>query len=171
MDLRSENVNNGGKLRVFDRDSRLILAHEGTLERFTGDGMMIFFNDPFEVPDPEERAVRMAAAMRTAAVSLRERWDRFGGGLGVGIGIASGYATLGLIGFEGRWDYAAIGTVTNQAAHLCAAAGAGQILVSDRVLSRVERLVEAAPIGELALKGFRRPIRTHNVLGIDDGGP
>jgi adenylate cyclase len=148
---------------------RLVLEHEGTLERFTGDGIMIFFNDPMEIPDPEERAVRMAAGMRTAVESLCRRWDRLGRGLGVGIGIASGYATLGLIGFEGRWDYAAIGTVTNQAARLCAAAGDGQILISDRVLSRVEKLVEAAPIGELTLKGFHHPIRTYNVLDVSDG--
>jgi len=148
---------------------RLVLEHEGTLERFTGDGIMIFFNDPVEIPDPEERAVRMAAGMRNAVESLCERWARLGRELGVGIGIASGYATLGLIGFEGRWDYAAIGTVTNQAARLCAAAGDGQILISDRVLSRVEKLVEATPIGELSLKGFHHPIRTHNVLGVSDG--
>lgn len=88
----------------------------------------------------------------------------------MGVGIASGYATLGLIGFEGRWDYAAIGTVTNQAARLCGAAGNGQILISDRVLSRIERMVEVASVGELTLKGFQRPIRTHNVLGVSPLG-
>jgi len=106
--------------------------------------------------------------MRTAMKSLREGWDRLGSELGVGIGIASGYATLGVIGFPGRWDYAAIGTVANQAARLCSAAADGQILISDRVLSRVEDLTEATSVGELTLKGLHRPIRTHDVLGIND---
>jgi class 3 adenylate cyclase len=130
---------------------------------------MIFFNDPVEVPNPEERAVRMAARMRITAESLRGRWKRLGADLGVGIGIASGFATVGLIGFEGRWDYAAIGTVTNQAARLCDAAKDGQILLCDRVLRCVESLVESAPLGELVLKGFHRPIQTHQLLGIADG--
>jgi adenylate cyclase len=156
-------------LRDYHREmGRLVLEHDGTLERFTGDGIMIFFNDPMEIPDPEERAVRMAARMRDAVESLCPHWHRLGRPLGVGIGVASGYATLGLIGFEGRWDYAAIGTVTNQAARLCAAAGEGQILISERVLSRVEKLVETEPIGELTLKGFHHPIRTYNVLGLGD---
>jgi adenylate cyclase len=104
--------------------------------------------------------------MRRAAEGLRTRWDRLGSEMGVGIGIASGYATLGLIGFEGRWDYAAIGTVTNQAARLCGAAGDGQILISDRILSRVEGLVRTTPVGDLELKGLRRPIRTHELLEV-----
>jgi len=145
---------------------RLILVHEGTLERFTGDGLMIFFNDPVEVPNPEERAVRMAVAMRDSAREMCERWKRRGHDIGLGIGITSGYATLGMIGFEGRRDYAAIGSVTNQAARLCAAAAGGQILVSDRLLSQVEGIVEAEPMGELELKGFRRPVMTHNVLRV-----
>ena len=144
----------------------IIMAHEGTLERFTGDGLMIFFNDPVEVPDPEHRAVRMAVAMRDAAGALCEKWKRLGHDMELGIGITTGYATLGMIGFEGRRDYAAIGSVTNQAARLCAAAAGGQILVSDRLLSKVERIVEAEPIGELELKGFRRPVMTHNVLNL-----
>src|SRR5262244_2388687 len=121
----------------------VILKYEGTLERFTGDGMMIFFNDPVEVPNPEERAVRMAVAMRDSAREMCERWKRRGHDIGLGIGITSGYATLGMIGFEGRRDYAAIGSVTNQAARLCAVAAGGQILVSDRLLTQVEGIVEA----------------------------
>jgi len=145
---------------------RLLMAYEGTLERFTGDGLMIFFNDPFEVPDPEERAVRMAIDMRDAASQLLGKWARLGHDLSLGIGVSSGYATLGLIGFEGRQDYAAIGSVTNQAARLCDAAKAGQVLVSDRVLQAVEELFLAESMGELELKGLRRPVATHNVLKL-----
>jgi class 3 adenylate cyclase len=154
-------------LRDFhDEMGRLIVEHEGTLERFAGDAIMIFFNDPVEVSDPELRATRMAVGMRREMEALRERWVRLGSTLGVGIGIASGYATLGLIGFEGRWDYAAIGNVTNQAARLCGAAEHGQILISDRIQDCVKEWVETAPIGELHLKGLQRPIRTHNVVRL-----
>ncbi len=142
------------------------MEHEGTLERFTGDGLMIFFNDPVEVPDPEARAVRMAVAMRDAFAQLRQRWARFGHDLALGIGIERGYATLGVIGFEGRSDYAAIGRVTNQAARLCAAAEPEQILVSDRFLAKVEPLVAAEPVGELQFKGMSRPVPTHYVLRL-----
>ncbi len=148
---------------------RIVMAHEGTLAGFTGDGMMIFFNDPVEVPNPEERAVRMAAAMSESGRTLSERWARLGHDMELGIGITTGYATLGMIGFEGRRDYAAIGSVTNQAARLCAAAAGGQILVSDRLLSKVEGIVEAEPIGALELKGLRRPVMTHNVLRVAAG--
>ncbi len=140
-----------------------ILAHEGTLERFTGDGMMVFFNDPVPVPEPAERAVRMAVAMRDRVEELTVKWQRKEYDLTVGIGIAQGYATIGAIGFEGRWDYGAIGTVTNLAARLCAEAKAGQILIPQRLLSAVEHLVEAEPVGELTLKGFRRAVHTYNV--------
>lgn len=145
---------------------RLVIEHEGTLERFTGDGLMIFFNDPIEVPDPEVRAVRMAVAMRDAYSHLHDRWARSGHDLGLGIGIERGYATLGVIGFEGRSDYAAIGRVTNQAARLCAAAEADQILVSDRLLAEVESIVTSEPVGELELKGMRKPVATHNVIRL-----
>jgi class 3 adenylate cyclase len=144
----------------------LILEHEGTLERFTGDGMMVFFNDPIEVEDPEERAVRMAVSMRRASEPLREGWTRAGWDLGVAFGIHCGYATLGVIGFEGRFDYAAIGTVTNQAARLCAEAGDGQILASESFLTRVEQRVRSRRVGELSLKGLRRPIATYDILGL-----
>jgi adenylate cyclase len=145
---------------------RLILEHEGTLERFTGDGMMIFFNDPVPVPDPAERAVRMAVAMRDRVAELTVGWRRSGFDLHLGVGIAQGYATLGAIGFEGRWDYGAIGTVTNLAARLCAEAGPGQILVPRRVLGAVEHLVESEPAGALALRGFLRPVEAFNILRL-----
>ncbi len=145
---------------------RLVMEHGGAIDSFTGDGMMIVFNDPVEVPDPEERAVRMAVAIREAGSEMRQRWDRKGYDLDQGIGITTGYATLGLIGYEGRWDYSAFGSVTNQAARLCAAAAGGQILVSDRFLSAVEGIVEAEPVGELSFKGLRRPLTTHNVLRL-----
>jgi class 3 adenylate cyclase len=140
------------------------VKYEGSLERFTGDGLMIFFNDPVEIPNPEERAVRMALDMKDAISVLRNRWMKLGWELGFGVGITSGYATLGAIGFEERWDYAAIGTVTNLAARLCATAEDGQILVTNRFLTKVEKLVKSVSIGEIALKGFGRPISAHNVL-------
>jgi adenylate cyclase len=141
-----------------------ILAHEGTLERFTGDGMMIFFNDPVPVANPQERAIRMALAMRAAVDGLTARWRKLGFDLDFGIGIAQGYATIGAIGFEGRWDYGAIGTVTNLAARLCGEARPGQILVSRRLHGAVEHLVEVEPVGELALKGFGKAVTAFNVL-------
>jgi class 3 adenylate cyclase/CheY-like chemotaxis protein len=142
----------------------LILAHEGTLERFTGDGMMVFFNDPLPVPDPAERALRMALAMRERITQLTAGWAKRGWDLGVGVGIAQGYATIGAIGFEGRWDYGAIGTVTNLAARLCGEAKAGQILISRSLLGSLEDLVECEPVGELTLKGFQRPVTAFNAL-------
>jgi adenylate cyclase len=145
---------------------RLILEHEGTLERFTGDGMMIFFNDPIEVPNPAERAVRMAVAMRDRVAQLATGWRKRGWDLGLGVGIARGYATIGAIGFEGRWDYGAIGTVTNLAARLCGEAHAGQVLVSGHVAAAVETLVEANEVGALSIKGLARPVSTWNVVGL-----
>jgi class 3 adenylate cyclase len=141
-----------------------ILRHEGTLERFTGDGMMIFFNDPVRVPNPQERAIRMALAMRAAVEGLTSRWRRLGFDLDFGVGIAQGYATIGAIGFEGRWDYGAIGTVTNLAARLCGEARPGQILVSRRLHGALETLVDVEPAGELTLKGFAKPVTAFNVL-------
>jgi class 3 adenylate cyclase len=145
---------------------QIILEHEGTLERFTGDGMMIFFNDPAPVPNPGERAVRMALAMRARVDELMRGWRKRGYELDFGVGIAQGYATLGAIGFEGRWDYGAIGTVTNLAARLCGEAQPGQILVSRRLLGTLEEHIEASPIGEMSLKGFSRPVDVYNVTGL-----
>jgi len=156
-----------GVLREYHAEmGRLILTHEGTLERFTGDGMMIFFNDPVPVPNPAERAIRMAVAMRDSVAELVQKWRKRGYDLDFGVGIAQGYATIGAIGFEGRWDYGAIGTVTNLAARLCGEAQPGQILISQRLLGTVEELVEMEPVGGLTLKGFSRPVTAHNVLRL-----
>ncbi|MFZ1058611.1 MAG: response regulator [Candidatus Rokuibacteriota bacterium] len=156
-----------GVLREYHAEmGKLILEHEGTLERFTGDGMMIFFNDPTPVPNPAERALRMAVAMRDRVAEMIAKWRKRGYHLDFGVGIAQGYATIGAIGFEGRWDYGAIGTVTNLAARLCGEAKPGQILISQRLLGTVEELVEVEPVGELSLKGFSRPVTTHNVLRL-----
>ena len=145
---------------------RAIVEHEGTLERFTGDGMMIFFNDPVPVPDAAARAVRMALAMRARVDELLVRWRKRGYDLDFGVGIAQGYATIGAIGFEGRMDYGAIGTVTNMAARLCGEAQPRQILVSQRVLGAVEALVEAEELGGLTLKGFSKPVPAFNLLRL-----
>jgi adenylate cyclase len=144
----------------------VIMQHEGTLERFTGDGMMIFFNDPVLIENPAERAVRMAVAMRDRVAEMVARWQKRGYQLDWGVGIAEGYATLGAIGFEGRWDYGAIGTVTNLAARLCGEAQPGQILISRRLAGTLEDLIETEPMGELSLKGFQRPVTAFNVLAI-----
>jgi class 3 adenylate cyclase len=145
---------------------KLILEHEGTLERFTGDGMMIFFNDPVPVPNPAERALRMALAMRERVQELSKKWRKRGYDLALGIGIAQGYATIGAIGFEGRWDYGAIGTVTNLAARLCGEAKGDQILVSLRVAGEVEDIIETEEVGPLTLKGFQKPVPAFSVLGL-----
>jgi class 3 adenylate cyclase len=156
-----------GVLRDYHGEmGKLILGHEGTLERFTGDGMMVFFNDPLPVPNPGERAVRMALAMRDRVGELIGKWRKLGYELDLGIGIAQGYATLGAIGFEGRWDYAAIGPVTNLAARLCDEAKPGQILISKRVLAAVDGLLEVESAGELVLEGFPRPVPAFNILGL-----
>ena len=144
----------------------LIFRFEGTLERFAGDGLMVFFNDPIPCPDPTARAVRMAVTMRESVGELSENWQKRGHQLDFGVGIAQGYATLGKIGFEERFDYAAIGTVTNLASRLCDEARAGQILISQPVHAAVEDLLEAEPIGELNLKGLHRPVIAYNVLRL-----
>jgi signal transduction histidine kinase/class 3 adenylate cyclase len=142
---------------------KLIAHYGGTLERFAGDGIMTFFNDPIPVPNHAEIAVRMAVEIQKSVSNLKNFWDQQGFKLGLGIGIASGYATLGMIGFEGRRDYGAIGTVTNLAARLCSEAQHGQILISSTVEPSVRHLVEVQPFGELNLRGFARPIPVFNV--------
>ena len=142
----------------------IIIKYSGTLERYAGDGVMVIFNDPVPVPDPALRAVKMALDMRVTIGELIENWRRLGHDLGFGIGIAHGFATLGTIGFEGRFDYAAIGTVSNVASRLCDEAKPGQILISPRVLMAVEKDVTVEPVGEFTLKGIRRPMATYNVL-------
>ncbi|HJV14830.1 MAG TPA: response regulator [Propionibacteriaceae bacterium] len=141
----------------------LIFRYQGTLERFTGDGLMVFFNDPIPLDEPARRAVEMSLAMRDRVRTLIGGWSRLGHDLGFGVGIAQGFATLGRIGYEGRFDYAAIGTVTNLAARLCAEAKSGQVLVAQRVFSAVERDVVGESVGVLELRGFRRSIRAFNV--------
>jgi adenylate cyclase len=146
----------------------LIFRFEGTLERFAGDGLMVFFNDPVPCPDPAARAVRMAVAMRQRVGELTGTWRKRGHQLDFGVGIAQGYATLGKIGFEGRFDYAAIGTVTNLAARLCGEAAGGQILINQRVYAAVEALAVADQVGELSLKGFVKPVPAYNVWALKD---
>jgi class 3 adenylate cyclase len=140
----------------------------GTLERFAGDGIMIFFNDPIEIPDPEAQAIHMALAMRESFLPLKERWQRLGFELGLGIGISSGHATLGLVGYEDRQDYAAIGTVTNLAARLCGRAEDGQILVPERVLEPVGDLFDARFVDAFELKGLKRPVRVYEITAAKE---
>jgi len=143
---------------------RLVLAHEGTLERFSGDGIMIFFNDPVTVDDPVPRAVRMALAMQHEIAGLSAGWKKRGYQLSMGVGIAQGFATIGGIGFPGRIDYGAIGNVTNLAARLCGEAAGGEILVSQRVQAELGAEFRTEPAGELVLKGLHRPVPAFRVL-------
>jgi GAF domain-containing protein len=143
-----------------------IIKYSGTLERYAGDGVMVVFNDPVPVENPALQAVLMALEMREAIGALTETWRRWGHEIGFGIGIAHGFATLGTIGFEGRFDYAAIGTVSNVASRLCDEAKPGQILISPRVLTKVENAVQVEPVGEFELKGIRRPLAAYNVLAV-----
>ena len=143
----------------------IIIKYNGTLERYAGDGVMVVFNDPVPVENPALQAVLMALEVRDAIGALTERWRRWGHDIGFGIGIAHGFATLGTIGFEGRFDYAAIGTVSNVASRLCDEAKPGQILISPRVLTKVENAVKVEPVGEFELKGIRRPLAAYNVVG------
>ena len=142
----------------------IIIKYNGTLERYAGDGVMVVFNDPVPVENPALQAVFMALEVRDAIGALTETWRRLGHDIGFGIGIAHGFATLGTIGFEGRFDYAAIGTVSNVASRLCDEAKPGQILISPRVLMKVETAVKVEPVGEFELKGIRRPLAAYNVL-------
>ena len=142
----------------------IIIKYNGTLERYAGDGVMVVFNDPVPVENPALQAVLMALELRDALGALTATWSRLGHEIGFGIGIAHGFATLGTIGFEGRFDYAAIGTVSNVASRLCDEAKPGQILISPRVLMKVENAVNVEPVGEFELKGIRRPLAAYNVV-------
>jgi adenylate cyclase len=148
----------------------LISRFEGTVEHFAGDGLMVLFNDPLACSDPEARAVRMAVAMRERMAELSTVWRRRGHTLGFGVGISLGYATLGQIGFEGRFHYAAIGSMVNLAARLCGEARDGQILASQRVCSVVEDLAITRPVGELSLKGFRDPVAAFEIVSLKERG-
>lgn len=143
----------------------LVFAYEGTLEHFAGDGLMVFFNDPPPCADAPDRAVRMALQMRDRVDELATHWHRQGHDLGFGVGIAQGYATLGRVGFEGRWDYAAIGTVTNVAARLCAAAASRQVLISPRVRAGLDERFETRSLGPMELRGISRPLEVYEVIG------
>lgn len=146
----------------------LIHEYGATLERFTGDGIMAFFNDPVPQDDAAERAVRMSIGIRDAVRELAAQWLRRGHDLALGIGIAQGFATLGKIGFEGRFDYSAIGSVTNLSARLCGDAGPWQVLVTDRVLAATEHLAVAEPVGDVTPKGFSRSVRVHDITALKE---
>ena len=161
-----------GVLREYHQATgKLILQYEGTLEHFTGDGITVLFNDPIPVPNPAERAVRMALAIRECVKEMSVDWSRRGYDLGLGIGIAQGFATIGAIGFEQRWDYSAIGSVTNLAARLCGEAAANQILISQKVRVGVESFAEMDEEQVLRLKGFHRPIISYRVQGLKSSQP
>ena len=147
---------------------RLIIAHQGTLEHFEGDGMTIFFNDPIKLPQPALNAVRMALMMQEHFVPLGAAWKKRGFDLDLGIGIAQGYATLGAIGFEGRWEYSVIGSVTNLAARLCSEAKGGQTLIEQKAMASLEHLVRADSLGEMTLKGIAYPVLVYNVTGLGE---
>ncbi len=160
-----------GVLREYHSElGRAIMQYEGTIEHFSGDGVMILFNDPVPVEEHEMQAIHMTIRMRDSVAGLSQGWKKRGFSLGFGVGVAGGYATIGTIGFEGRLDYGAIGTVTNLAARLCGEAGNGQILIAPRVFSKVESQIDAEPVGELTLKGFQRPVFAHNVRGVRSPG-
>ena len=144
----------------------VIFAYGGTLERFTGDGLMVFFNDPFPIDDAPARALRMSVAMRERVQVLAGEWRRRGHDLALGVGIAQGFATLGRIGFEGRFDYAAIGSVPNLASRLCDTAAPWQVLASQRVFHAAEPVGDGKPITELQLKGFSRPVQVFDVRSV-----
>ncbi len=145
---------------------RLIFKYEGTLEHFAGDGIMVFFNDPVPCEEHTLRAVEMALAIRSRVTELRRSWLESGHDLHLGVGLATGHAAVGNIGFEGRMDYGAIGNVTNLASRLCKEAKGGQILTNRETLSRIENLVYAEPLAELQLKGLARPVAAFNILKL-----
>lgn len=145
---------------------RLVEDYGGMLERFAGDGIMAFFNDPVPIPDPQLRAVSLALAAQSAVAALAQRWRQHGAALSLGVGVSHGFATVGLVGTEERWDYAAIGSVTNLAARLCGRARAAEILVCERVMAAVEGHVSPELVGSMHLRGFRHPHRVFRILGL-----
>lgn len=149
----------------------MIFRFDATLEHLAGDGMLAYFNDPVPCADPAVRAVRMAVAMQREIHDLVETWRKRGYDLGLGIGIALGYAALGQIGFEGRFHYGAIGSVLNLASRLCSSASNGQILVSQRVAVEAGEVMEVEPVGQLDLKGFLKPVPAFSVIGMKETGP
>jgi adenylate cyclase len=144
----------------------LVTAHEGTLEHFAGDGMMVFFNDPVPLPEPELQAAKLALAMRERIGECAVGWRKRGYELALGAGIAVGHATLGRIGFEGRYDYGALGIVTSLAARLSDEAAGAQILLSQRAYAALEGRIEARPVARVELKGFARPVEAYELLGL-----
>ena len=147
----------------------LIQEFEGTIDHFVSDGIMVIFNDPVPVPNPTELAIRMVIAMRERMADLKMQWQKRGFELDCGFGIAHGYATIGAIGFGGRWDYSTIGTVANLASRLCDEAKGPQIIINQKTLPHIEDIVETEPLGLLDLKGFSKPINSFNVIGLKDG--
>jgi adenylate cyclase len=146
-----------------------VTRHQGTLDRFAGDGVLIFFNDPFPVPDPGKRAARMALEMHERLRPVRARWDALGYNLDLGIGIAHGFATLGAFGFEGRWDYSAIGSVVNLAQRLCSEARSGQTLIDRRTRAAVADEAEIEDVGPLTLKGYAQPVQAYLLKSLAQG--
>ncbi|NDP42395.1 MAG: response regulator [Aromatoleum sp.] len=147
----------------------VITGHEGTVDRFAGDGILIFFNDPFPVTEPGKRAATMALAMQARFAPMRARWTKLGHDLDLGIGIAQGFATLGAFGFEGRWDYSAIGGVVNLAARLCSEARGGQVLIDRRTRAGLGDGAEVKPVGPLTLKGYAQPVTAFELMRLGDG--
>ena len=145
---------------------RCIVEYDGTIEHFAGDGLMVLFNAPMPVENHELRAVQMALAVRETLSDLSAAWRKQGHALGFGVGIAGGYATIGTIGFEQRRDYGSVGSVSNLAARLCGEAKDTQILIAPRILAKTESNIDVESVGELALKGFQRPVPAYNVLAL-----
>jgi len=160
-----------GLLRTYHTEmGKLIFEFEGTLEHFAGDGIMVFFNDPVPCEDHPTRAVEMALAMCSRVTDLRKGWLKKGYDLHLGVGLATGHAALGNLGFEGRMDYGAVGNVTNLAARLCEEAKGGQVLTDKETLSKIEGFVHTEPLDELRLKGFPRPVAAFNIVRLKRGG-
>ena len=144
----------------------LVFKFEGTLERFMGDGIVVIFNDPIRCENHVQKAIEMSLEMRDRVKELRIAWSKKGYDLDLGVGLATGYTTLGTVGFEGRMDYGSVGNLPNLAARLCAEAKGGQILTDQKTFSRIEDLVQAETVEELRLKGLARPVTAYNLIGL-----